>query len=226
MSGIQFTEAIEFLRLRLNLSEEVWQALLQEVDEAARARASNMSRSMFEDVLKAIIKSMEEGTTIETFRKDFDQIAKRRGWQGDNEGGYRSSLIFRNLTSQATAAGRWRQIQKTKKIFPFLRYITVGDHRVRPEHAKWDGLVLSVDDPWWLTHYPPNGHQCRCFIQQLNQRMMDRWGYELGEAPPINMVEKIIRVDGEYERVNVPAGIDPGFAFNAGERGLLLPETK
>ncbi|MFK5980868.1 MAG: phage minor head protein [Rhizobiaceae bacterium] len=223
MANFQPTEAIEFLKQRLALPDEVWQALIEQVDAAARSRALDMSRSMHEDILKAIQKALEEGTTKEMFRKEFDRISRSRGWKGDNEGGYRSNLVFRTQTSQAMASGRWQTIQRVKKRFPYLRYVTVGDHRVRKEHLAWHDTILPVDHPWWLTHYPPNGFNCRCRIMQLNDSLMKRFGFEVSEqAPPMNVVEQIVRDGNEYKKVSTPQGIDPGFAYNAGERGLLL----
>ncbi len=43
-------------------------------------------------------------------------------------------------------------------------------------------------------------------------------------VPPLNTVEKIIRDGDGYKKVQVPAGIDPGFAYNVGERGLVLSD--
>ncbi len=60
---------------------------------------------------------------------------------------------------------------------------------------------------------------------QLNDMPLERFGLEpSSEAPAMNMVEKIIRDGDGYKKVQVPAGIDPGFAYNVGERGLLLPD--
>lgn len=39
-------------------------------------------------------------------------------------------------------------------------YATVGDDRVRPEHAMLDGLTREKDDPIWKTLWPPNGWNC------------------------------------------------------------------
>lgn len=39
-------------------------------------------------------------------------------------------------------------------------YATVGDDRVRPEHARLDGLTRPKDDPIWKTIWPPNGWNC------------------------------------------------------------------
>jgi SPP1 gp7 family putative phage head morphogenesis protein len=47
------------------------------------------------------------------------------------------------------------------------QYVTVGDDRVRDEHAEMDGVIFAVDDPrldeWW----PPNGWNCRCQLVSL-----------------------------------------------------------
>lgn len=68
------------------------------------------------------------------------------------------------------------------------KYVTVGDSRVRPEHAALEGTTLPKDDPFWERYYPPNGWSCRC------------------QAVPIFDKEKIKRPKELPE-------IDPSFAF-------------
>ena len=39
----------------------------------------------------------------------------------------------------------------------------------RPEHLAWRGTLLPVDDPWWQTHFTPNGCGCKCRIRPVTQ---------------------------------------------------------
>jgi len=218
--GIRFEEAIAFLRQRLALTDDEWQALLREADQAARARAAGMSSAMNRDILEEVLKALEEGSTLRDFQEAFDRIAAAHGWPGDNVGGWRAELIFRTQIAQAQAAGRWRQIQRLKSARPWLRYVTAGDHRVRPAHAAWHNVILRHDDAWWDTHFPPNGFNCRCHVQSLSDRDLRRYGLTPSDAPPLNPVIKLVKIDGVLTHVEVPAGIDPGFALNFGAIGL------
>lgn len=224
--GIQFTEAIGFMRRRLALSPGVWLELVREMDAAAQDQAAGMGDAMVESILDAVTRGLEEGTTAGEFRKEFDAIAIAQGWKGDNTEGWRSTLTFRVQTALAMAAGRWQQIQRLKGRRPYLRYVTAGDHRVRDAHAAWHDVILDADDPWWHTHFPPNGFNCRCHVQQLNGRDLVRYGLAVSEAAPDDgTVMKMVRgKDGVKRLVEVPKGIDPGFAFNAGEVGLRLQQ--
>lgn len=225
--GVKFNEAIDFLHQRLALPDGAWLRLLHEVDTAARDRSAGMNDAMVRDILEAVLEALEQGSTVESFRDDFDAISAARGWTGDNTAGWRSALTFRVMTAQATAAGRWRQIQRLKARRSWLRYITAGDHRVRDAHRAWHGIILHADDPWWMTHFPPNGFNCRCHVQQLSDRDLERYGLTATpKAPPLKTVIKFVRdVDGTQKPVEVPAGIDPGFAVNFGQFGLLLPHA-
>lgn len=224
--GVKSTEAIEFLRQRLALPDGVWLKLVQEVDQAARDRSAGMNEAMVRDILEAVLKALEQGSTVETFRDDFDTITAARGWTGDNTAGWRSALTFRVMTAQAMAAGRWRQIQRLKARRPWLRYITAGDHRVRDAHNAWHGIILHADDPWWSTHFPPNGFNCRCHVQQLSDRDLERYGLSVTpEAPPLRTVIRFVRgADGNQKPVEVLAGIDPGFALNFGAVGMEVKQ--
>lgn len=220
-SGVAFREAIDFLRARLALDEKDWLSLIREADRAARDRASGMSDALVRDILDAIKDAMAKGTTAGAFRETFDRLLRTHGWSGDNTAGWRSDLTFRVLTGQAAGAGRWRQIERLAARRPWIRYVTAGDARVRPQHAAWHGVILRWDDPWWDTHFPPNGFNCRCHAMSLSDADLKRFGWTpTPQAPPSDPVIRFTRINGVVRPVETPAGIDPGFAFNPGKLGL------
>lgn len=67
---------------------------------------------------------------------------------------------------QSQNARKWLKIENEKSLFPYLKYVTVGDDRVRKSHADLDGLVARVDDPVWNRIHPQNGWGCRCIVTQ------------------------------------------------------------
>ena len=69
-------------------------------------------------------------------------------------------------SNSAQMASKWLEIEEDKEIFPFLRYVTAGDGKVRPDHKTLDGVIKRVDDDFWNTFYPPNGWNCRCTVLQ------------------------------------------------------------
>ena len=60
----------------------------------------------------------------------------------------------------------WMDIESNKELLPMLEYVTVGDGRVRPEHAMLDRIKRPVDDKFWNNYFPPNGWNCRCTTLQ------------------------------------------------------------
>ena len=81
----------------------------------------------------------------------------------------RAEFMLRTHGFQAYAVSRHQQQMETADIFPYWKYVTVGDNRVRPGHAALDGKVLRADDPWWKTHYPPWDWGCRCIVVALDE---------------------------------------------------------
>lgn len=76
---------------------------------------------------------------------------------------------FNATLGQSRMAGRWMDIEKDKDILPLLKYDTVEDANVRPEHKKLHGIVRLVDDPFWDRYMPKNGWGCRCDVEQLGE---------------------------------------------------------
>lgn len=73
----------------------------------------------------------------------------------------------------AQMAHLWTKFQEQKEYYPNLVYRTVGDSRVRPEHAALNGVVKPIDDPFWKTYYPPNGWRCRCTVMNTAEKVSE-----------------------------------------------------
>lgn len=218
---VQFREAIDFFKAKVRLPSNTWTDLWQEQHGLGFVVAGATKAALVADFQNAIAKALEEGTTLEDFRSDFDQIVARHGWTYKGKRGWRSRVIYETNLRMAKAAGRWAQIERVKKLRPFLRYVTVGDERVRRSHKTWHGLVYPVDHPFWDSHYPPNGWGCRCDVQSLSARDVKKLGYSISTALPADgMASHTIRRGGKDVAVSVPKGIDPGFAYNPGRNRL------
>lgn len=46
----------------------------------------------------------------------------------------------------------------------YLEYRTVGDNRVRPDHALLDKKTYPKEHPFWNKAYPPLAYNCRCTV--------------------------------------------------------------
>jgi hypothetical protein len=92
---------------------------------------------------------------------------------------------------------KWHTAQADKDVAPYLMYDAVLDARTEPYSAAFDGLVLPVDSPFWLTHYPPNSPDCRDTVRQISAATLLREGLTVGAVDP-----------------NLLGLIDPAWAFN------------
>ncbi|WP_312310975.1 PBECR2 nuclease fold domain-containing protein [Empedobacter brevis] len=78
-------------------------------------------------------------------------------------------ITERNLSiSVGQNAAAYNRFMTEKDDFPYVYYQTAGDSRVRSQHAKLDGLVISLNDKTALNLWTPNGYGCRCEWLQFN----------------------------------------------------------
>lgn len=226
--------ALKFFRGKGLKTSFAWQDMWQEEHDAAFTVAKMADVDLLRDVRSAVDKAIAEGTTLQQFKDEIKPRMVDAGWwgkaamvdPGDDEvklvqlgSPRRLRTIFRVNMQASYAAGAWEQIQETKAEAPYLMYDAVDDARVRPQHRAWDGTVLPVDDPWWRTHRPPNGWNCRCGTIQLNADQVKSMGLTVADRAPAVVTRSYTNPrTGEITRV--PAGIDPGWAYNPGESRL------
>lgn len=211
---------------------DVWQALHNRAFTVAKSAGFDVVG----DIAGALDDAIKNGETFDTFAKNLVPTLQSKGWWGQGPafdpltgettisqlGSLRRlRVIYDTNMRNAFAAGRWTAIQRVKADRPFLRYMHTTSEHPRLKHLPWVDTVLPVDDPWWQTHYPPNGWGCKCSVVTLSQRQFDALAGRQNirtAAPPIDWGVFTNKRTGETSLV--PANIDPGFAYNAGEAFL------
>lgn len=220
--NIPSQEAINHLRQKLNITTDHWDDMLKDIHAKAFTVAGATKLALLQDLRGAADKAVADGESIGQFRNRFDDIIKAHGWEFRGQYNWRTRVIYDTNMRTAHMAGKWEQIQRTKATRPYIQYRTAGDKRVRPEHAQWDDVILLVDDPFWNTHYPPNGWGCRCTVRTLSKREMERKGLAASDSPKITTTERTNTRTGEIYG-QVPDGIDTGWDYNVG-KAWLAPE--
>jgi len=215
--SLPFDEAIDYFRNKVNFPADDYKSISGGMHARAFTVAGATNDALLSDFRSAIDKAISEGTSLGEFKKDFDQIVAKHGWSYNGSRGFRTDVIFNTNVNMAYAAGRWQQIERTAKMFPYLIYVTRNNSRVRPAHRAWHGIILPVDHPWWKTHFPPNGYRCYCHVRQLTRRQAEEMkasGKYITEAPADEWVEHVSSKTGEVTMIR--KGIDFGFDYNPG----------
>lgn len=214
-------DALAFLRQKVPVPAATWTDLWHEAHDVSFAVAGATSKAIAKDFQDAVIRTMEAGGTRREFLKEFDTIKKRYGWEHTGTPGWRASTIYDTNVTTAYAAGRYRRMATPESLalYPYWRYRHHTCQHPRPQHLAWDGMILRADDPFWNTHYPPNGWRCHCTVEVVSQRMLDRNGWQVSSSPVIET--RPWRNPHTGEILHVPVGIDPGFAYNPGKAWLM-----
>ena len=218
--NLPFAEAIAFFRGKLNLPTLAWTDIWEHQHSHAFVVAGAARDDLLADFREAIDQAISDGTGYAEFRAQFNDIVRRHGWSYNGGEGWRSRVIYHTNMQTSYQAGRYQQMKEISERRPFWQYKhsnLVADPR--PEHQAWDGITLRHDDPWWQTHYPPNGWGCRCKVRALSERDLRRQGKTAPDrAPDIEYVTEVVGIRGPSPRtVSTPVGIDPGWAYNVGE---------
>ncbi len=207
-----------------------WQEMMLDEHAHAFTVAKSAGYDVLKDINEALAKAIDERQDFEEFQKGLEPLLKAKGWWGkatqiDPLTGKatqvqlgsprRLQTIYWANVNTAYAAGEWERTWRTRRVLPYLEYLISTAVHKRPEHLAWVGTVLPVEDPWWDTHYPPNGWMCQCRVRQLSSSAAkDRPRF--GEQPEdFGSRDFVNKVTGEVSRV--PNGIDAGWNNNPGK---------
>ena len=102
-------ESYAYLRNKLRIPTATWRDIWQKQHAKAFLIAEPWKMICWAICKKALLKAMRDGTTLEDFRKNFDQIVQKAGWSYNGSRGWRTKVIFNTNMRQSHMAGRWEQ---------------------------------------------------------------------------------------------------------------------
>jgi SPP1 gp7 family putative phage head morphogenesis protein len=228
--GLSPQQAVAFFHQKGLQDTFAWQDMLHWMHDHAFTVAKMLDLDLLSDVKGFVDRAIAEGWTRQRFIDELRPLLVKAGWWGRAEmtdpatgeistvqlgSPRRLQIIYDTNLRTSYAAGHWERIRKNAAFMPYVMYTAVLDARTRPMHRLWDGTVLRWDDPWWDTHTPPNGWNCRCNVIQLSDRDLTRMGKSGPDAAPDDgMRDWTNPRTGEV--VQVPVGIDPGWGYAPG----------
>lgn len=134
--------------------------------------------------IRDAVAKLPEGASWDEAKKEIAAEISPFTGGDDKAAKARANFMLRTHGFQAYAVARHQQQMEDIEIFPYWKYETVGDSRVRPGHAALDGKILRADDDWWKTHYPPWDWGCRCIVIELTELDAKKQGITPPEEMP------------------------------------------
>ncbi len=169
MQPVTFFEALQYAHSKKIVLPDEFYSMDLKTRQMATTVSFLSSLEQIETVIKAVNKSIADGGTFKDFQKLIaeSEIILPKHYL-DN--------VFRTNIQSAYGHGRWQQQQRNKAKRPYLMYSAINDSRVRPSHLALNRIVRHIDDPFWLTHYPPLGFRCRCTVIALTEKQALKYG--------------------------------------------------
>ncbi|HAT1683956.1 TPA: phage head morphogenesis protein [Klebsiella oxytoca] len=242
-------EAVAYFRAKGSHLNWNWYETLAD----GHARSFTVAKVTKLDVLTTIQaeveKAVSQGISQQEFIRDLTPRLQKLGWWGkqivvDSAGNAqtvqlgsprRLALIYNVNTRVAYNVGRYAQMMNATDTHPFWQYVAVMDSRTRPSHAALNGLVFRYDHPFWKTHYPPNGWNCRCRVRALSQARMDALGLKEAQGTLTTkkvqaavdkatgeIIETEVTTFADGSRIMTP---DAGWSYNPGSAAFGLDQT-
>ena len=157
MQPVTFLEALQYAHSKKVVLPDEFYSMDLKTRQMATTVSFLSSLEQAESVIKSLNKTLASGGTFIDFQKLVaeSEIVLPKHYL-DN--------VFRTNIQSAYGHGRWQQQQRNKDKRQYLMYSAINDSRVRPAHLALNRIVLPIDHPFWLTHYPPLGF--RCFLPE------------------------------------------------------------
>ncbi|QIW15845.1 phage head morphogenesis protein [Pasteurellaceae bacterium RH1A] len=207
-----FEEQAKYFEKKLNLKTNSYLDVLgQEHDYFFMVAGANRNEVLLA-FREAVDAAIHKGETLEAFRKRFDEIVDKTGWQYQGGRNWRTRIIYDTNVYGAYNRGRLTQHLELAEDMPYWEYQHNDNAHPRPLHQSWDGLVLRYDDLWWKYHYPIKAYGCHCTVVAHDEADLTYFDKKIGTAPEIEMEQKTVGVrSGNPRTVTLAKGTDVGF---------------
>lgn len=171
----RFDEAAEWFRSKFPVTPAIADRLGDYAGPRAWTVAGVAQLDVVLEVYASLVDAIENGTPFEEWQKGIEAKLTEAWGRRDSA---RVQTIFRNATSQAFNAGRWRQMNEPAiaALRPYVQFDGIEDARQSDICRERDGTIVPLGDPWLERNSPQLHHRCRSQLRSLSQREALRRG--------------------------------------------------
>ena len=250
--GLKPAQAIEYFQSKGYTIGFNWHEVEARAHATSFTVAGILRQDILQDVRAGLQDSLDNGLTLEQFRRQMTQKLTQKGWLADkaklvaDEDGVlegkqltprRLRTIFETNMQSSYGAGRYAQQMENAADRPYWTRVAVMDLRTRPAHAALNGLTARYDDPIWQFAYPPDGWGCRCRVRARSQSDIDNksitvWSSEghletvqQAWGPQDTREVQAFRYNGQLYTPDAGFGHNPGQGWLAGLGQRLMDRS-
>lgn len=164
----EFPEASAWFRSKFPVTERVAAELGAYAGPRAFTIAGVEQLEVVNAAFESLAKAIDAGTPFEDWKSQVeDQLTEAWGKRDSA----RLETVFRNATSQAYSAGRWRQMNDPAVMAfrPYGMFDGVADERQSEFCRAWDGTILPMERFAELNAVPQCHHRCRSQIRSMRE---------------------------------------------------------
>lgn len=197
---LPFTAAVRFLRGLKPTPKDVFDTMTVEARQQAFTASRLAKLETIQGVLDSLVQAAESGKTL----KEFVEEQEATGLTDAH-----LETIYRTNLQSSFGRGRYEQLvdPSISSAIKGWRYKTVGDERVREEHAVLDGLVFETGAHDEI--FPPWGYNCRCSSEVITRREWTQDGLESASLPA-EVQQAINETDFASPALGIPPTLDLG----------------
>ena len=214
-----FENQVKYFEKKLNLPTNSYLDVLGEEHDYFFMVAGANRNEVLLAFREAVDEAINNGETLEGFRKRFDEVVARTGWDYNGGRNWRTRIIYDTNVYAAYNRGRLQQHLDLADVMPYWEYHHHDNAHPRQEHIDLDGTILPASDPFWRYYYPIKAYGCHCTVTAHDEDDLKEMGKTVSPSPEIKWEEKLVGTrSGNPRMVRVPKGYDVGFQPHNFER--------
>ena len=219
MNKFTFEQQVRYFETKLNLPTNSYLDVLGEEHDYFFMVAGANRNEVLLAFREAVDEAISNGETLEGFRKWFDEIVARTGWDYKGGRNWRTRIIYDTNVYAAYNRGRLQQHLDLADVMPYWEYHHHDNAHPRQEHIDLDGTILPASDPFWRYYSPIKAYGCHCTVTAHDEDDLKEMGKTVSPSPEIEWQEKLVGTrSGNPRMVRVPKGYDVGFQPHNFER--------
>lgn len=176
-------EAVAFLEKQGIKITWDWKAQLEAIRERCFTIAKVSSADILELIKEFIDKAVGEGKTYNDFKRALTAELINAGYASREDGSaWRLNNIYRTNLQSAYMAGRFERMSEVTAEFPYWEFVSVSDNRTTDGCKNINGTILSADDNFWKTNYPPRHYSCRSRVRASSADQIKSRGLTVSDS--------------------------------------------